>query len=456
METSDTTGTNEVAENVVTVEQIDGAWWFVGPDGGQFVTLGVNHIEPHLWLGSYNHEETIERYGEDFVTMYDTFNPYGEAAEEWMENVVNTAKELEFNSFGKHVLDGIPHQYYADDIYYVAPLDTAPIPSWKQVQDNAFKKFGPFPDPFSDEFERDLAHQVEQICRKHRSSENLLGYFYADLPWWQLRRDEQRQYGEYTFIYPWATAIIQMDADAAGKQEWIDVLRERYEDTAEVATVYGLEVDSWDEFRGTTDWFAPTDNEAVREDLLELMKGVADRWYGLHHEHIRQFDEKHLLLGDKQNFIPEWLLPFLEEYVDITLIQKYEPFEAHREKTRKIYEETGNPVVNGDGSFSVVRSEQAEQGCKGYHLDTGEAVGEAYANYLKKSLAEPYMLGWHHCGMLEQWDGSGRGDIVTSETGFLDPFENEYEAITDRIKEANERAAQWHEGAVADGGITDE
>ena len=66
------------------------------------------------------------------------------------------------------------------------------------------------------------------------------------------------------------------------------------------------------------------------------------------------------------------------------------------------------------------------------------------------------MLGWHHCGMLEQWDGSGRGDIVTSETGFLDPFENEYEAITDRIKEANERAAQWHEGAVADGGITDE
>lgn len=456
MVSSDMTDTDEVAENVVTIERIDGTWWFVGPDGERFVTLGVNHIEPHLWLGSYNREETIERYGEDFVTMYGTFNPYGDAAEAWMERVVDTATDLGFNSLGKHVLDGIPYQYYADDVYYVASLDTAPVPSWKQVQDNAFKKFGPFPDPFSDEFERDLAHQIEQLCRKHRSNENLLGYFYADLPWWQLRRDEQRRYDEYTFIYPWATAIIQMDAHTAGKQEWIDVLRERHESAAAAADIYGLEADRWADLEETTDWFDPTDANRVRDDLLELMKRVAERWYGLHHDHIRAFDEKHLLLGDKQNFIPDWLMPYLTEYVDVTLIQKYEPFEAHRQKTRKLYEETGNPVVNGDGSFSVVRPEQSAQGCKGYHLDTGEAVGEAYTSYLKKSLAEPYMLGWHHCGMLEQWDSSGRGDIATSETGFLDPFENEYEAITDRIEAANGRAEQWHEGAAADGGVIDE
>lgn len=145
------------------------------------------------------------------------------------------------------------------------------------------------------------------------------------------------------------------------------------------------------------------------------MQGVAERWYGLHEEYIRQYDEKHLILGDKQNDIPEWLFPFLEEYVDVTLIQTYEPFEA---------------------------------GSKGYHFDTEEEVGEAYRRYVRKSLKQPYMLGWHHCGVLEQWDDSERGDIETSETGFLDPYENEYTAITDRIEEVNRMADQWHADAT--------
>ncbi|MBV0926420.1 beta-agarase [Halomicroarcula limicola] len=445
-----------VPDNVVTLEQDDDdVWWFIGPDGDQFVSLGVNHIEPHLWLGSYNEPETLERHGEDFTTMYGTFNPYGDAAEDWIENIVDDVSELGFNSFGRHVQAGIPHQYYANDIYYVAPMNTAPIASWKQVQENAFKKFGPFPDPFSDAFERDISHRVEQVCKKHRSEENLLGYFYADLPWWQLRPDEQRDYDENTFIYPWATAIVQMDATAAGKQRWLEVLRDGYDSAKEVAAVYDVDADSWDELARHTDWFDPADDESVRADLLELMQGVAERWYGLHEEYIRQYDEKHLILGDKQNFIPEWLFPFLEEYVDVTLIQKYEPFEAHHAKAERLYEETGNPIINGDGSFSVVRDEQSEAGSKGYHFDTEEEVGEAYRRYVRKSLEQPYMLGWHHCGVLEQWDDSERGDIETSETGFLDPYENEYTAITDRIEEANRMANQWHADAT-DGGVSDD
>jgi hypothetical protein len=452
MVSSVNTDTGKEPNDVVSLEQIDGTWWFVGPDDEPFVTLGVNHIEPHLWLGSYNEEETLERHGNDFVTMYNTFNPYGNGAEHWIQTIVDTVKDLGFNSFGRHVQAGIPHQYYVNDIYYLAVMNTAPIASWKQVQENAFKKFGPFPDPFSDEFERDLAHRVEQVCRKHRSEENLLGYFYSDLPWWQLREDEQREYDEHTFIYPWATAIIQMDADAAGKQRWIELLQNEYESAAKAADIYGLDAETWDELAEMTDWFDPNDPDCARQDCLELMKGAAERWYGLHEKHIRNYDEDHLLLGDKQNFIPEWLMPFLEEYVDVNFIQKYEPFEAHHEKTKKLYEKTGNPIVNGDGSFSVVRPEQSKQGSKGYHFDTDEAVGEAYKQYVKKSLVEPYMLGWHHCGVLEQWDDSERGDIETSETGFLDPYENEYDPITNAIEEANKKAANWHEASGNGGG----
>lgn len=456
---SDSTS-NAVADSVVSLEQDGETWWLVGPDGERFVTLGVNHIEPHLWMGEYNKEETLARYGEDFTMIYDTFNPYGEAAEVWIEHVVQTAKSLGFNSFGKHVgiygAEGIPNQYYSDDIYYVASMDTAPIEGWKQVQDNAFKKYGPLPDPFSDEFEREVAHRVEQVCKKHRGNENLLGYFYADLAFWQFRPDEQHAFDEYTFVFPWANAIIQMDASAAGKQCWIETLQDRYESASEVADVYGTSADSWDALADANDWFGAEDDEQIRADLLELMKGAADRWYGLHQKYIRQYDEKHLILGDKLNYVPEWLFPFLGEYVDINLLQKYEPFELHAEKAQKMYEETGNPIINADGSFSVVREEQAHQGCKGYHVDTDEGVAQAYEDYLKESLTQSYMLGWHHCGMLEQWDSSGRGDIATSETGFLDPFEEEYTTITTAMKEANEQAADWHRTSAKIGGEADD
>ena len=82
----------------MTLEQDDGVWWFIVPDGERLVLLGVNHIEPYLWLGSYNERETLERQGEDFTTMHDTFNPYGDDAEDWIETIVGDVSELGFRT----------------------------------------------------------------------------------------------------------------------------------------------------------------------------------------------------------------------------------------------------------------------------------------------------------------------------------------------------------------------
>ncbi|MCM8532264.1 MAG: hypothetical protein NE330_13970, partial [Lentisphaeraceae bacterium] len=51
----------------VRIEKIDGAWWFINADGKRFVSMGVNHLEPHLWLSPYNKDVTLKRYGADMV-----------------------------------------------------------------------------------------------------------------------------------------------------------------------------------------------------------------------------------------------------------------------------------------------------------------------------------------------------------------------------------------------------
>ena len=57
------------------------------------------------------------------------------------------------------------------------------------------------------------------------------------------------------------------------------------------------------------------------------------------------------------------------------------------------------------------------------------------------------MIGWHHCGSLEQWDKAERGDSPMNENGFMDPFENYYTDWTKVIKKVNTKAHKLHEKA---------
>ena len=43
------------------VNQIDGVWWFIDAEGKKFVSIGLNHIEPHLWLAPYNKAATLKK-----------------------------------------------------------------------------------------------------------------------------------------------------------------------------------------------------------------------------------------------------------------------------------------------------------------------------------------------------------------------------------------------------------
>src|SRR5210317_489136 len=90
------------ATGYVRVQQIDGVWWFLGPDGDKFVSLGVNHIEPHLWLAPYNRDATLKRYGADMVSPDGTFDTHSAAAGKWIDRQIEVCRDLHFNTFAKH------------------------------------------------------------------------------------------------------------------------------------------------------------------------------------------------------------------------------------------------------------------------------------------------------------------------------------------------------------------
>ena len=238
-----------------------------------------------------------------------------------------------------------------------------------------------------------------------------------------------------------------------GKWAWIEHLQSRYDSPVEVAKVWDLPISptyeiSWYRMVRLNTWFNPIDTEQADADMKSFMYDIADQWYRLHYELIRKHDPNHLILGDK-NWITwhfDYVLEALAKYVDVVSIQAYGPWAADKKVIDRIYAAPGKPIYNGDGTYAYVNEHQQEWGVKGDWTGAKniEDVATMYKETMEGMMSTPYIIGWHHCGYLQQWDESERGDDPMNENGFLDPFENYIEEWTDVIKDVNSKTLEIH------------
>ena len=182
---------------------------------------------------------------------------------------------------------------------------------------------------------------------------------------------------------------------------------------------------------------------------MDMLRAIAERWYSVHCKFIRQHDPNHLILGDTlenlANF-PDWLLPIVKKYVDVVFIQAFSPFDLQQPHLIRLYEAIGKPIINGDSSFGVPKPPHQTR-VKGWRVKNLKEMGEYYYAYLEGIMSLPFMLGWHHCGFMEQWDGAKPKDAATvNENGFMDPFEKPYEEVLTQVILANSKAVEWHGG----------
>ena len=442
----------ELARGYVYVKQIDGVWWFIGPDGQKFWSTGVNHIEPHLYLAPYNKDETMAKYGKDLLDDKGKFNTTSGAAQRLIDGQIKIAKDLHFNTFAKHTHPSIDKSLYREKAYYIASFETAPVADWQILADQ-----GPLPDVFSTDFQNHLEKRVKEVVLKHKNSPNLLGYLYCDVPLWIYPTHVQEMLNEYEMVYPWAEAITKLGVSSPGKRQWLEHLKGRYSNAEEAAKVWGIYYIemyglAWDELLKIKNWTTPVDSKRAISDMRSFMGVIAEKWYSLHYKAVKKYDNKHLILGDK-SFIDtyeKYMIPVLKKYVDVVAIQSYSQWKDDKEKVAWIYNELGKPIFNGDGSHAYVHPKQKEHKVKGWWSGSKnlEDVIKMYADQMIGMMSTPYVIGMHHCGMLQQWDGSARGDVSSNENGFMDPFENYYLNWTDIIREINSNAVKIHKEAV--------
>jgi hypothetical protein len=156
-----------------TLDQRDGRWWLITPEGDRFFTLGMNHIDP----ATMRYTENIDIWR----------NKYRSSTQTWIkESVVPNLKKWGFNSVGwtqEVTIRNYPHSsgfsaedYKTLDMPYCHLLPFNESHQWDQ--------FSRHYDFLSTEWE----DWCDYVARAHvvelSQDPNLIGYFYSDCPTW--------------------------------------------------------------------------------------------------------------------------------------------------------------------------------------------------------------------------------------------------------------------------------
>ncbi len=413
----------------VSVEQRDGIWWFVDPEGQPFVSTGINHVEPQLILGPHNLSANYDKYGADLTHWHRVFNPEGSAAKKWIEEVKAHFDAWGVNTFAYHT--SVPLSMVKDTHYFMPRIRSASLEAYNPMKQ--------FLDPFTDDFAQRVDDAVRRNVELFGDEPNLLGYAYTDVPQFGIGR---RGYNS------WVQALQRQDAGTPGKQVWIDVLKKHYGTPEEACKVYPYSTYSWTGLAEFKEWKSyGANNEKQLRDETEFLLRIIEKWYQLHHDSVRRYDPHHLILGDKcgwRTMREAW--PIIGKYVDVITIQWYATYDEQRELLAYIHEVTGKPILLGDSSFSVVKPYQDE--AKGVLVESQDAVGDAYFEYMRDVMSVPYIVGWHFCGYMEGQRGMQSPDThEDKQNGFLDPFGRPFEYTLQRVTEANRLAQDWHSAA---------
>lgn len=143
-----------------------GVWWLVKPNGERTVSLGVNHVDPRLWMMTYNRQNTVGLYGADFSERGGKVNASSPRAKRWMGRVLDNLGSWGFNALGFHT--PVRSALFADRIAWMATVRPITLTSYLPALE--------YVDVFAPELAARVDTGVREVCEASRAEPNLLGY----------------------------------------------------------------------------------------------------------------------------------------------------------------------------------------------------------------------------------------------------------------------------------------
>lgn len=386
------------------VEQVDGQWWFVSPEGRLFWSLGVDVVQPggstriapgrDNWFADAPWEdprfaslvqtkrnERGKMAGEEQkVFEYYSANMTRKFGEDWRQTFADLAHERlpswGFNTIGvwaKGPVIDDPPMPYTHWVYYMSPRIKVwgpNLPKW-------------FPDVYHEGFAKSMNSYAQRFLRGHADDPNLIGVFIDnELPW-----GTETTMGELAILAP---------ADTPHAQAFVTYLKDRYgDDIAGLNAAWGTDYASWEAFGESKD--IPT-GDAVTDDLLGFSEQTMRIYFETCRDVVRTHAPGKLYLGCRfqEVQVNPLVTRVAAEYQDVVSFNVYRETVAEWAPPAEI----DKPVLIGEWHFGAPDRGVFGSGLVG--VADQDARAAAIRRYVAGAVEHPQLVGAHWFQYIDQ------------------------------------------------------
>jgi agarase len=421
------------------VDQRDGVFWFVDPDGGRFLSKGVNTV----------------RFDQDHVGNTERV-PYADACRQkygsqhiWRASVANRLASWKFNTLG----------CWSDEL--VARAGSSPLATTPTIELGAsfrlHRRDETFPDVFDPEFSDHIRASAKKQCARRCNDTGLLGTFIDNELYWS---PDWRGKDELL------TVFLNLPARRPGRVAAITRLEERYREFSQFNAVWRSPARSWEEFGtighveapffrmppgGANDALEAEANRAnpVRAaffaDCDAFAAVVAEAYFELCTAAIKAADPNHLVIGSRFGYQPPPnVIAAAARYVDVVSFNCYE---IDASAALDAYAACGKPCLISEFSFRGDDAGLPNSRGAGPRVESQIERAQCFERYVTTALKNPAMVGYHWFEHADQ-PVEGRFDGENSNFGTVTIEDDVYPELTETMTKINAVAEQIHAKAA--------
>jgi agarase len=418
--------------------QIDGIWWLVDPDGGRFLSKGVDTV----------------RHDQDCI-QNTTRAPYAEACgvkygsiDAWRSAAAQRLLSWGFNSLGA----------WSDEaVGQAAPAPLALTPNLDLGAEFAWRRYSEtgeaFPDVFDPEFEIEMLVRARELCAPRREDASIIGYF----------TDNELRWGpDWRGSDELLTLFLRLRPASAGREAGIEVLRQRYGEFAGFNEVWRTSAGSWDELSRLANVTAPFERKptyqrnqaaerqsdaadprraAFTADCDAFVAMLAERYFAATSAAIRAADPNHIVLGCRFAYVPEpAVVAAAARCVDVISFNCYELEPA---VALEAYAAVAKPCLIGEFSFRADDAGLPNTIGAAPRVPAQADRARCFTHYVSTALRHPTLVGYHWFEHADQ-PVEGRFDGENSNYGTVTIRDQVYEELTRTMTEVNAKAEEMH------------
>lgn len=396
------------AEDYYRVEQRNGVWWFITPQGSPALSAGVDTV---TYAGDMIKGTNVHPYRTNVAAIYPNEFSWGAAT-------IERLKQWGFNTLGAWSDAKLQDRGMA----YTVILNIA-------ARSGANWQYGRPADVFDPKFETAARSIAAQECKPRANDPQLLGYFSDnELRWGPDWRGKQNMLAMY----------LALPAGAPGRKRAVEFLKRKYKTIAELNRAWGVAASGFDAIpEGAVGAAFARDNE-------QFLAMVAERYFRVCARAIHQADPHHLYLGARFSGTPPDPVIRAARLADVVSINIYR-FDP-RSLVEHVYALTRRPVLITEFAFRAENAGLPNTQGAGPKVEDQTARAQAYADFTSKLESLPEAVGYHWFEWCDE-PKQGRFDGENSNYGLVNIKDQPYADFVSAVAQANQQALAIHQKA---------